>query len=521
MSRDLSCDTKLVMAPTAEIEIKSLNNLPEAIDAGVTYFRLYHQAKEAIRRLEEVNRQLANEVGEKNQTLLWSQEYLDKLKKLNFGASSERRMEEGGPLFENVAQEKEDRKTVTRKKRTQFGRREQKELPQEEVLYTLSEEEQKKLNLRPMKDQFEESKLIDLTPCRFVLKNIKRQKYTSEDPTAPQIVTAPGPIKLKEKSLYSLPFSIEVGINKYQMHLPLDRQVGWVKGFGLTIDTQTLFSQVDTVAWYLKTHVIARFQEELKNHFIHIADESPWGNLGKEKDAKKKFYLWAVRNKVCTLFEIYDSRSKKVASNFLKGISGVLLTDGYASYKALTSAQLMLANDWCHVRRKFIAAEDTFPTEAKWVIEQIRAFSEIEERVKNASSEERLKIRQSEVKPIVDDIKAKIDSWHSVLPKSSLGKAITYTQKLWAGLIVFLSNPDVPWHSNSIEGAIRSPVVGRNNHFGSHSLKTAEVASTWYSVLETCKMHGVDPRKYLIDTLTRILTKKPVLMPWEWTSLNT
>jgi hypothetical protein len=334
-------------------------------------------------------------------------------------------------------------------------------------------------------------------------------------------VTAPGPIKLKEKSLYSLPFSIEVGLNKYQMHLPLDRQVGWMKGFGLSIDTQTLFTQVDTVAWYLKTHVIARFQEELKNHLVHIADESPWGNLGKESDSKKKFYLWAVRNKCCTLFEIYDSRSKKVASNFLKDISGVLLTDGYASYKALASLQVLLANDWCHVRRKFIAAEKAFPAEAKWVIEQIRIFSDIEDRIKNDPPDERLKVRQSEVKPIVDGIKAKLDAWHSVLPKSSLGKAIAYTQKLWPGLIVFLSNPEVPWHSNSVEGAIRPPVVGRKNHFGSHSLKTAEVASVWYSVIETCKMNRIDPRRYLIDTLTRILTKQPVLMPWEWTPLAT
>jgi transposase len=509
------------MAPVGENEFRTLSNLDEAIDAGLTYFRLYRQSQEAIRKLEEVNRRLANEVGEKSQNLLWAQEYLDSLKKLKFGPSTERRQDEGGPLFEGKPEAPEEYETKKRKKRTEFGRRPQKELPVEDVVYTLSEEEQKNLNLRPMKDQFEESKLIDLTPCRFVLKNIKRQKYASEDSTDPQIVTAPGPIKLKEKSLYSLPFSIEVGINKYQMHLPLDRQVGWMKGFGLTTDTQTLFAQVDTVAWYLKTYVIARFQEELKNHQVHIADESPWGNLGKENDSKKKFYLWAVRNKLCTLFEIYDSRSKKVARNFLKDISGVLLTDGYASYKALASDKLLLANDWCHVRRKYIAAEKTFPTEAKWMVEQIRLFSDIEDLVKKASPEERLKVRQDEVKPIIDGIKLKIDSWHSVLPKSSLGKAITYTQKLWPGLIVFLSNPEVPWHSNGIEGAIRPPVVGRNNHFGSHSLKTAEVASTWYSVIESCRMNGVDPRKYLIDTLTRILTKQPVLMPWEWTPLTT
>jgi hypothetical protein len=214
------------MAPTAETEFHSLTELDEAIEAGITYFRLYRQSQEAIRRLEEVNRQLANDVGEKSQTLLWSQEYLDKLKKLKFGPSSERRTDSGGPLFDGVPEEKAEYETVRRKKRTQFGRRPQPELPVQEVVLTLSEEEQKKEGLRPMKDQFEQSELIDMTPCRFVLKKIKRQKYASEDPTDPRIVTAPGPVKLKEGSRYSLPFSVEVGLNKYQMHLPLDRQVG-------------------------------------------------------------------------------------------------------------------------------------------------------------------------------------------------------------------------------------------------------------------------------------------------------
>ena len=172
--------------------------------------------------------------------------------------------------------------------------------------------------------------------------------------------------------------------------------------------------------------------------------------------------------------------------------------------------------DKCHVRRKFIAAEKTFPAEAKAIIAQIKLLSDVEERILRESPEQRLRVRQAEVKPIVDAIKAKLDSWHAVLPKSSLGKAVSYTQNLWSGLTVFLSNPEVPWHSNSIEGAIRAPVVGRKNHYGSHSLKTAEVAAIWYSVIETCKMHQVQPRAYLIDTLTCILNKLPVRMPWNW-----
>jgi transposase len=501
------------MAPASETEFQRLSR-EEAIESGITYFRLFKNAEETVRRLEKVVQTLSNDISSQKQTLLWSQEYLDQLKKLKFGPSSERRMDRDGPLFDGKPTEKEEYEWRHRKKRTQFGRKPQPELPVVERIYDLPQEEQSKENLRPMKDQFEESEMVQLTPAQFFLEKVKRQKYCSKDSTDARIVTAPGPLKLKEGSRYSLEFAVEVGIDKYAMHMPLERQVGKMKGFGLQTDSQTLFSQIDTAHWYLRTHVISRFQEETKNHKVHLADESPWGNLGKK--GNKRFTLWGAKNDNCTLFEIYDSRSQKVADNFLGHLTGVLVTDGYSVYKNLRGTGLTLANDWYHVRRKMITAEKNFPGEARFFIRKIRFLSRIERRIAGKSSEARLRARQTKSKLLVDAIKARLDDLKTVLPESSLGKAVSYTQKLWPGLTVFLTNPDVPFHTNDIERAIRSPVVGRKNHFGSHSLKTAQVAATWYSIIATCKQCGVDPRAYITDALRRILTKQKILMPWEW-----
>jgi hypothetical protein len=41
------------------------------------------------------------------------------------------------------------------------------------------------------------------------------------------------------------------------------------------------------------------------------------------------------------------------------------------------------------------------------------------------------------------------------------------------------------------------------------------MAAVFYSIVETCKMSGVDPRRYLMTTMTAILTKNPVPMPWD------
>jgi len=503
------------MAPASEVDFEKLSR-EEAIESGITYFRLFKSAEETVRRLEKVVATLTNDISTQKQTLLWSQEYLDQLKRLKFGPSSERRMDDGGPLFDGEALEKEEYEWVKKpkKKREKFGKTEQKALPVVEQLYVLSQEEQEKENLRPMKDQFEESEMIGLTPAKFFLEKSKRQKYCSTDATNPRIVTAPGPLKLKEGSRYSLEFAVEVGIDKYQHHCPIERQVGKMKTDGLIVESQTLFGQIDTVSWYLENNVIPVFVAQQKIHKVHLADETPWGNLGKK--GNKRFTLWAARNLKCTLFEIYDSRSQKVAQNFLKDIQGVLVTDGCSVYKVLFSSKLKLANDWYHVRRKFIAAEKNFKKEAKFFIRRIRCLSRIERLIKDLPPEERLKIRQERSKKIVDGIKLKLEELKSILPESSLGKALSYTQKLWTGLTIFLDDPEVPCHTNDIEREIRSPVLGRKNHYGSHSLKSAKIGAVWYSVIATCKMHGVDPRAYIIDTLRRILSKEKILMPWEW-----
>jgi hypothetical protein len=49
---------------------------------------------------------------------------------------------------------------------------------------------------------------------------------------------------------------------------------------------------------------------------------------------------------------------------------------------------------------------------------------------------------------------------------------------------------------------MRGLVVGRKNHYGSRSRRGSEVAAILYSLLETAKLVGVDPRLYLRAALT-------------------
>lgn len=477
-------------------------------------------------KLEKEVERLAQALGAEHQQVLFAAESLQRMRHQMFGRKSERR--EGGgdeaPLFASNGSDEGTTGAATdaaepkpRRQRERFGRTPQA-LPVKDVFHTHAEDDVGAHGLRPMDGQYETSELVTVVPSQIVLERHHRQKYTTTDEATGDraIVTAPGPVKLKDGSRYSLEFGVEVGLAKYQWHLPLDRQRKMMAGHGLDVSTQVLFEQIDTIAWYLAPTVVKGIAGDIEMSRVNIADDTTWMNVGKKDQASKdRFNLWAVTNGRSTCYSVFDARSRKAAKSFLGRLSGVLVSDGADAFKVLASEDLVLANDWFHVRRKFIAAETCYKDEAAFFIERIREMAKIEAEIKGRPPDEVRVARQTLVRPIVDVIRVHLDAM-LVLPRSSIGRAIAYTKKLWRGLTVFLDDPDVPMHSNDIERAMRGPAIGRKNHYGSRNMTTAGVAAVWYSIVETCKINGVDPRAYLVETLTAILTKRPYRMPWEW-----
>ena len=88
------------------------------------------------------------------------------------------------------------------------------------------------------------------------------------------------------------------------------------------------------------------------------------------------------------------------------------------------------------------------------------------------------------------------------LPEGSLGKAIGYLLGLWTGLTRFLDDPRIPLDSNRTERGLRGVVLGRKNHYGSRSRRGLDVAALFYSLIESAKLCGVEPRRNLL-TATR------------------
>ena len=365
--------------------------------------------------------------------------------------------------------------------------------------------------LREMAGQTEDAEEITVVERRFVLLKHRRQKYRCACNGC--VDTAPGPLRLaghpdRRGRRYSPSFAVEVAVNKYLDHLPLERQARVMAREGLTIESQTLWDQIEALATVLQPTYDALRQYVLTAPVVG-ADETWWRLLGGPES--QRWWAWSVTRDDAVTYTILASRSQEAARQVLDGYHGIVLADGYGAYDALARAGpgFMLAHCWAHVRRKFVEAEPHYPAPCAEILALIGQLYGVEracpgpdpsatEETRAAVLELRAQLRQEQSTTIVEAIRGWAHQQRA-LPESSLGKAIAYMRGLWPGLTHFLDDARIPLDNNATERGLRGMVVGRKNHYGSRSQRGTEVAALFYSLIESAKLCGVEPKAYLLQ----------------------
>ncbi|HEU4606916.1 MAG TPA: transposase [Chitinophagaceae bacterium] len=88
-----------------------------------------------------------------------------------------------------------------------------------------------------------------------------------------------------------------------------------------------------------------------------------------------------------------------------------------------------------------------------------------------------------------------------VLPKSAIGEAVAYSLKRSQRLSAYVNNGRLNIDNNPVENSIRPVAVGRKNYLFAGSHEAAKRSGMLYSLLGTCKMHGIEPYAWLKDIL--------------------
>ncbi len=90
------------------------------------------------------------------------------------------------------------------------------------------------------------------------------------------------------------------------------------------------------------------------------------------------------------------------------------------------------------------------------------------------------------------------------LPKGLLGKALSYLDKNWEKLTVYIQDGRLSIDNNPAENAIRPFVIGRKNWLFSASVNGAKASATLYSLIETAKANQLEPYQYLRHIFSEI-----------------
>jgi len=208
----------------------------------------------------------------------------------------------------------------------------------------------------------------------------------------------------------------------------------------------------------------------------------------------------------------------------LERFKGVLHVDGYAGFEQLTgNGDIILAACWAHTRRRFYeVAEATGSPLAAEALRRIGELYAVEARVRGQSSAHRLAERRSFSKPIVQTLRTWLEAQLPLVAgRSTLAEAIRYALSRWEGLTRFLHDGRIELDTNPVERAIRPVALGRKNHLFAGSDGGGIRWAIVCSLIESCKLNGVEPYAYLTDVLTRMADGYPInrldaLLPWAW-----
>lgn len=406
-------------------------------------------------------------------------------------------------------------------------------LPVETVVIDLPEADKHSADGAPLRRIGEEvSDRLAVTPGRWFIKRTVRPKYA--DPALPEhgVRCASLPARVIDGGLLDESVLADIAIRKFDDHLPLHR-IGeiYYRDGGVDLAKQTLSDAVLACAnWLAPLH--AAVLTALKADRVLHVDETvlPLQAPGQVIKAR----AWAyVGTEVKLIY--YDFTLDKAGHHVRKRLADwgdpespvYLQADAANNYDGLytQAPHIREVGCWAHARRKFFeVAKAPAPTPtASGALERINALFEIERQASDArmDHDQRQRWRAEHARPQLDALAEflKIEQQH-LLPKTPTMAAIGYVQNHWQALTRYLDHGQCVIDNNAAERALRVVAVGRKNWLFAGSERGGHAAGVFYTLIESAKANGLNPRIYLEDVLRRLPTTLnkhlDTLLPHRW-----
>lgn len=301
----------------------------------------------------------------------------------------------------------------------------------------------------------------------------------------------------------------EVIVSKFGDHLPLYRLEDILTRYGVYIPRSTLCDWVKFSAELFKPLYDLQCQRVLQSAVMWTDDTSITVLGGPQGSFKGQFWTYiGDQQHPYSVYDFTTSRSRDGPASFLQGFAGYLHADAFSGYDAIfldPHAAIQEVACWAHARRKFLDAASSYPRQAHQVLEWIRQLYDLEDRAHDLSVDARRELRGRESNPVLDRIEAYLTELaRTVLPKSSLAKAVTYARNQWAALRRYTTDGRLTIDNNLSERTLRHQAIGRKNWLFLGSEAAGPRAAVLSTIIAGAKRHRIEPWCYVRDLLLRL-----------------
>jgi len=475
------------------------------------------------------------------------QHELDKLKRLLFGAKSERFVP-AQDIPGQLLLELEGLELVakTHKKMVAAHERSVREEPPKhpgrlpipehlERVIEVIEPAQDTSGMKHIGDEVTE--ILEYQAGRIWVRRIVRRKYARtvevgaeaalEESTAAEVIVSPMPDQAFPRLKAGVSLLVYLLIGKFADHLPLYRMNQILARQGLKIPESTLGEWVKVAIERLEVLYEAQKRRLLRSAYLQM-DETTIQVLEESKKGKAHLgYIWVLYDPVNKLpfYTYLPGRGHHGPRQLLASFCGYLQSDGYSVYELLNKLMpsVTLVNCLAHARREFFNAQDNDLQRSTVALEMIKALYKVEEEARNLQLDApaRLALRLEKSKPVWQVFHTYLKTeLEKVLPKSPIARAMAYTLKRWENLGRFLQDGRLEIDNNLVENAIRPIAIGRKNYLFAGNHEAAQRNAMMYTFITACKHHTIDPNVWLQDVLDRLhrqnINKIDELLPQNW-----
>ena len=378
---------------------------------------------------------------------------------------------------------------------------------------------------RPMQPAFVETlEVLARRPAVYYVQRYERTVFTSPAKTAP--VYAPWPADVLPRARVHASIVAYIAAAHFCEHQPYYRLEKHLARIGVDLPRVcqvSLMAQLDERMQPLVTAIQAQIWAsgyiQLDATPIDLCDPSRPG-------AVRESTLWAYRAMDGPVwFDFQLNKSPQRPAQLLQNYRGLLQTDGAAALDAIgrTDGRVTHLGCWSHARRYFVKAIDAGETAAAPYLGAINRLFRLDRLARHfkLTLEKRAQLRQRFSQPIAETLFADALATAPLAPpKTRLGQALGYLLGQKPSLLRCLGERRARLDNNLVEQAIRPLKLGAKNWLQIGHPKAGPRLANLFTLVENCRLAGVDPEAYLVDIIARLpdhpMKRIAELLPRAW-----